>query len=338
MAKVAVVILNYNGRQYLEKFLPDVIRHSSDSDIYVADNKSSDTSISFLKEHFPEINLILLETNNGYAAGYNLALKQVEAEYYILLNSDIEVTANWINPIVDFMDSHPNVAACQPKILDYKNKEYFEYAGAAGGYLDILGYPYCRGRIFDTLEKDHGQYDSNQQVFWATGACMFIRSEVFHQLGGFDESFFAHMEEIDLCWRINMSGKQVYCIPESKVFHVGGGTLAKSNPQKTYLNFRNNLTMLYKNSTGISLFWKLPLKFLLDILASLKFWKDNSFDHFTAVFKAYSFFVKKIPENNLTRLNLKKNNLSTPLSNSLTPVQYYLFGKKHFSDLTKQHE
>jgi len=336
MAKAAVVILNYNGRQFLEKFLPDVIRHSPDSEVYVADNKSTDDSVKFLVEHFPEINLILLETNNGYAAGYNLALKQIEAEYYILLNSDIEVTGNWILPITDFMDRHPEVAACQPKILDYKNKEYFEYAGAAGGYLDYLGYPYCRGRIFDTLEKDHGQYDTNQQVFWATGACMFIRSEVFHLLGGFDESFFAHMEEIDLCWRINMYGKEVYCIPESKVYHVGGGTLSKTNPQKTYLNFRNNLTMLYKNSTHISLYWKLPLKIILDILAAFKLCKDNSFDHFTAVIKAYLYFIKKIPENNIKRDKLKKLRKNHPvlsLTKALTPIQYYLLGKKHFSDL-----
>lgn len=338
MDKVAVVILNYNGWQFLQKFLPGVIQHSTGAAIYVADNMSTDQSVEFLKRDFPSVNLLQLPANNGYAGGYNEALGQIKAKYYVLLNSDIEVTDNWLSPIIDFMEADEHVAACQPKILDYNKKDHFEYAGAAGGFLDKLGYPYCRGRIFDTLERDQGQYDSNKQVFWATGACLFIRSDVFHDMNGFDEHFFAHMEEIDLCWRINMSGKRIHCVPESKVYHVGGGTLSKSNPRKTYLNFRNHLVMIYKNTPASSLLWKFPIKSLLDIVAAFKLWKDDSFQHFLAVFKAYIHFFTNLTQNNRKRhilTTIRKNTLSQPLSGFFIPVQYYLLGRKKYSQLYK---
>lgn len=338
MDKVAVVILNYNGWHFLEKFLPGVIQHSPGASIYVADNLSTDQSVEFLIRDFPSVNLIELTSNNGYAGGYNRALRQIKAKYYVLLNSDIEVAANWLDPIIDFMEADQDVAACQPKILDYHRKNHFEYAGAAGGFIDRLGYPYCRGRVFDTLERDQGQHDSNLQVFWASGACLFVRSDDFHKMNGFDEHFFAHMEEIDLCWRLNMSGKRIHCIPESKVYHVGGGTLSKSNPRKTYLNFRNHLTMIYKNTPAVALLWKLPLKFLLDITAAFKFWKDNSFKHFVAVAKAYFHFIRNLAQNNRKRNTLsllRKNKPSQPLSNFFIPVKYYLLGKKKYSQLHK---
>ncbi len=226
-SKVAVVILNWNGKSFLEKFLPIVIKYSSSAQIIVADNQSSDDSVSFLKQHFPEVRIIINPSNDGFSTGYNLALKQVEAEYYVLLNSDVEVTEKWIEPIMDLMDSNKQIAACQPKILDYNHKTTFEYAGAAGGFMDKYGYPFCRGRIFNSLEEDKGQYNNSTEVFWATGACMFVRAEAFWKVGGFDDDYFAHMEEIDVCWRMKNIGYQIYVEPKSLVYHVGGGTLNK---------------------------------------------------------------------------------------------------------------
>ena len=246
--KVAIVILNWNGRQMLERYLSTVLLYScEETSVIVADNASTDDSVEFLKTHFPDVPTILLDQNYGFADGYNKALAQVEAEYYLLLNSDVEVTHHWLTPLLEFMDSHPEVAACQPKILSMADKDCFEYAGASGGFLDRLGYPFCRGRIFDTVEPDNGQYDYAMEIMWATGACLLIRSEDYWNVGGLDGRFFAHNEEIDLCWRLRLLGRKIYCIPESAVCHLGGGTLPKGNPMKTFLNFRNNLTMLYKN-------------------------------------------------------------------------------------------
>ena len=270
-SSIAIVILNYNGAHYLRKVLPSVIRHSPGQRVIVADNASEDDSVSILQKEFPEVEIIQLPQNFGFAGGYNEALKEVESKYFLLLNSDVEVTAGWLDPMLRLLEDFPEIAACQPKILSWHQQETFEYAGASGGYLDILGYPFCRGRIFDTLEKDEGQYNEAVPVFWASGACMLIRAGVFRKAGGFDPHFFAHMEEIDLCWRIHRSGYKVFVCPESVVFHVGGGTLAKDNPRKTFLNFRNSLWMLYKNSSAAELRWKLPTRFALDLLAALQF-------------------------------------------------------------------
>lgn len=248
MKKTAVVILNWNGRKFLKKFLPDVIKFSKkDAEVIVADNASTDDSVAVLKADFPEIRIIENKSNGGFAKGYNQALKLIDAEYYILLNSDIEVTENWINPVIELMESDKNIAACQPKIRSYHEKEKFEYAGAAGGFIDKFGYPFCRGRIFQSLEEDKGQYDDTVEIFWATGAALFIRAELYHKLGGMDDDFFAHMEEIDLCWRLKNEGYKIMYCPKSTVYHVGGGTLPTSSSWKTYLNFRNNFFLIYKN-------------------------------------------------------------------------------------------
>ncbi|MTI33535.1 glycosyltransferase family 2 protein [Xanthovirga aplysinae] len=295
MQKLAIVILNYNGKDFLQKFLPSVLSNSPEGSVIVADNASTDQSVSLLKKGFPQVRLIEIKVNGGYSAGYNEALRQIEAEYYVLLNSDVEVTPNWTEPIVQFLDKNPQVAACQPKILSWNRKDEFEYAGAAGGFIDSLGYPFCRGRVFQTLEKDLHQYDDVQQIFWATGACLFIRSSIFHNLGGLDDDFFAHMEEIDLCWRINSAGYKVFYIGESTVFHVGGGTLKQGNPRKTYLNFRNGLTLLYKNLPWTKLLWKLPIRIFLDLIAALKFLlSDRSPKNAAAVLKAHKDFFTNL--------------------------------------------
>ena len=239
MDKTAIVILNWNGVEMLTRFLPNVLDYSRDEAVvYVADNASTDNSLEVLKMHFPEVRVIVLEKNWGFAEGYNRALEQIEAEYYVLLNSDVEVSHHWLTPLIEFMDNNADVAACQPKLLSMKNRDAFEYAGACGGYLDRYGYPFCRGRVFDTVEYDGGQYDYEAEILWATGACMVVRAADFKRAGGFDARFFAHSEEIDLCWRLRLSGKKIYCIPDSFVYHIGGGTLPKNNPMKTYLNFR----------------------------------------------------------------------------------------------------
>lgn len=292
MVKAAVVILNYNGAELLKQFLPSVIQHTpSWCRIIVADNASTDQSLEVLQVAFPHIERIELKQNKGFAGGYNQALKQVNAEYYILLNSDIEVTGNWVDPVINFLDQNAQVAACQPKIKSYHHKEYFEHAGGAGGYIDFLGYPFCRGRIFEQTEKDTHQYDDIAEVFWASGAAMFIRSKVFHQMDGFDETFFAHMEEIDMCWRIKRSGHQIFYIPQSVVYHVGGGTLHKSNPRKTYLNFRNNLIMLFKNLQSDSIKQVFFVRLFLDKLAALRFLFSGQPKDAWAVVKAYAFII-----------------------------------------------
>ena len=269
MDKVAIVILNWNGAKMLAKYLPTVLNYSrEEATVYVADNASTDDSLELLRSQFSEVHTIVLDKNWGFAEGYNKALKQVEAEYYLLLNSDIEVTHHWLTPLIEFMDVHPEVAACQPKLLSIYNKDMFEYAGASGGYLDCYGYPFCRGRIFDTVEDDNGQYDYPAEVLWATGAALMIRAKDYWDCGGLDGRFFAHNEEIDLCWRLRIRGRKVYCLPESYVYHVGGGTLPKSNPMKTFLNFRNNLTMLYKCLPDDELRGVMRWRWFLDYLAA----------------------------------------------------------------------
>jgi GT2 family glycosyltransferase len=293
LPSVAVVILNWNGKTFLEKFLPSVLSSTYQNlQIIVADNASTDNSISFLKEKFPTIKIIINETNEGFAKGYNLALKKVTAEYFVLLNSDVEVTPSWIEPIIQLMENDKYIAACQPKILDYKNKTHFEYAGASGGYIDALGYPFARGRVLENIEEDKGQYDDATPCFWATGAAMFVRASVYNNLGGLDEYFFAHQEEIDLCWRMQLSGHKVYVQPASVVYHVGGGTLPKGNSKKTYLNFRNNLIMLYKNTPLKTLLLKLPIRFGLDALAAYKALFSGDVGYFFAVIKAHLHFAK----------------------------------------------
>ena len=333
-SELAVVILNYNGEQYLQQFLPSVLAYSQGHRVIIADNGSTDGSVSMLKEKFPEAELLLLKANYGYAGGYNQALKQIAARYYLLLNSDVEVTAGWLAPMLQLLNAHPEIAACQPKILSYHQPDFFEYAGAAGGYLDFLGYPFCRGRILDSLEKDLGQYDSTVPIFWASGACLMVRSEVFHQLEGFDAGFFAHMEEIDFCWRVHQAGLQVYACPDSRVYHVGGGTLPKNNPRKTLLNFRNGLWMLCKNSSFYELLWKIPIRLGLDWLAMLMFILKRQFQDAGAVPKAHFQLLLKAPHIQRERSKKKKKqDNKAPLYKGSILVDYYLNKNKTYKEL-----
>ncbi|WP_017497530.1 glycosyltransferase family 2 protein [Flavobacterium sp. WG21] len=290
MDKIAVVILNWNGVKLLEQFLPSVIRFSEGAQIYVADNASTDDSIDFVKNNFPSIKIVQNNGNHGFAKGYNDALQHIDAEIYALVNSDIEVTENWLTPILETFENEKLTAIIQPKILDYKNKEYFEYAGAAGGFIDKYGFPFCRGRIFDTIEKDNGQYDDNCELFWASGACFFIRSEIYHELGGFDETFFAHQEEIDLCWRAANEGHVIKYVSGSTVYHVGGATLQQGNPRKTFLNFRNSLLMLVKNLPKKRLFFVIFFRMVLDGIAGIRFLTQGKFGHTYAILKAHFSF------------------------------------------------
>ncbi|WP_166925053.1 glycosyltransferase family 2 protein [Flavobacterium poyangense] len=290
MDKIAVVILNWNGVKLLEQFLPSVVQFSAGATIYVADNASTDHSINFIKENFPTIKIVQNNGNHGFAKGYNDALQHIDAELYALVNSDIEVTENWLKPIIETFDTEKETAIIQPKILDFKNKEYFEYAGAAGGFIDKYGYPYCRGRIFETIEKDNGQYDDNCELSWASGACFFIRSSVYHELEGFDETFFAHQEEIDLCWRALNEGHVIKYNSQSIVYHVGGATLQQGNPRKTYLNFRNSLLMLVKNLPKKGLLSILFIRMVLDGIAGVRFFLQGKFGHTAAILKAHFSF------------------------------------------------
>ena len=332
MTRVSVVILNYNGNEYLEQFLPSVVKHSPNANIVVIDNGSTDQSIPFLEKNYPEIELIVLPENLGYAGGYNEGLKSITTEYSILLNSDIEVTSGWIEPMLNIMEDDNTIAACQPKILSYNQQDHFEYAGASGGYIDWLGYPFCRGRIFDTLEQDSGQYNDKREVFWASGACLFVRTPLFKELGGFDSDFFAHMEEIDLCWRLRKKGHKVMVCPESTIYHLGGGTLSSVSPRKTYLNFRNSLEMLTKNSSELSLLLKLPLRWLLDWAALVKFLIDGSPTHGLAVLNAHLSYLRNFRRTLGKRSSnrFQKDHLIHP---NLIVFEYFLKGKKHFDQL-----
>lgn len=292
--KIAVVILNWNGTKLLEEFLPSVVKYSPEADIYVADNASTDDSVAFVKANFPTVKIVVNESNFGFAQGYNEALKHIDAEIYALVNSDIEVTENWLKPIIETFENEPKTAIIQPKLLDFKRKEYFEYAGAAGGFLDKYGYPYCRGRIFETLEKDNGQYDDNREIFWASGACFFIRSSVYEELKGFDADFFAHQEEIDLCWRAFNKGHQIKYNSRSVVYHVGGATLQQGNPKKTFLNFRNSLLMLLKNLPKNKLIPVILVRLLLDGVAGIQFLFQGKFQHLLAILKAHFSFYSLV--------------------------------------------
>ena len=290
--KIAVVVLNWNGRKLLETFLPSIIRFSNEATIYIADNASTDDSIAFLKINFPMVRIIQNDKNYGFAKGYNVALNNIDAEIYALVNSDIEVTENWLQPIIETFGKEPKTAIIQPKILDFKDENKFEYAGAAGGFIDQFGYPFCRGRIFETLEQDNHQYDDNCEIFWASGACFFIKKNVFDELNGFDEDFFAHQEEIDLCWRAFNKNHIIKYISSSVVYHVGGATLALGNPQKTYLNFRNSLLMLTKNVPLSNLFLVLFIRMILDGIAGFQFLFKGKFQHFSAILRAHFSFYK----------------------------------------------
>ena len=336
--RLAIVILNWNGAKMLRQYLPSVLMCSRDeATVYVADNASADDSIELLREHYPEVQLILFDKNWGFADGYNKALAQIEADYYLLLNSDIEVTHHWLTPLIEFMDIHPDVAACQPKLLSIADRDAFEYAGASGGFLDRYGYPFCRGRIFETVERDKGQYDTPAEVLWATGAALLVRARIYNNVGGLDGRFFAHNEEIDLCWRMRLQGYKIYCLPESVVYHVGGGTLPKSNPMKTFLNFRNNLTMLYKWLSDDELRPVMRRRWWLDYLAAweMLLLKRNLGD-FKAVYRARRAFKRWRNDFEADRRRIQASRVVKEIPEQCRFSllwQYYVKGRKRFSDL-----
>ena len=336
--KVSVVILNWNGEQMLRQFLPTVVSCSAgeEVEVCVADNASTDASVQWLRNEFPAVRLIVLDRNYGFAEGYNRALEQVDAEYVVLLNSDVEVTPHWLEPLVTFMDAHPEVAACQPKLLDQRKKSFFEYAGAAGGYLDKYGYPFCRGRIFDVIEEEDGQYETSVPVFWVSGAAMFIRLKDYREVGGLDNRFFAHMEEIDLCWRLKSRGKELMYIPQSRVFHVGGATLNKDNPRKTFLNFRNNLLMLYKNLPEAELASVMCIRGWLDRLAACVFFLKGERGNARAVFQARKEFKQlRASYQQQRKENLEKSVVTSIPERSPFSIlwKFHIGRKKRFSQL-----
>lgn len=336
MKQTAVVILNYNGAGMLRRFLPSVIEYSHEASIYVADNGSSDESCDVVRNEFPAVKLMVLDHNYGFAEGYNRALAQVDEEYAVLLNSDVEVTRGWLSPMTQFLDSNPEVAACQPKLLSFKQKDFFEYAGAAGGFIDKWGYTFCRGRIFNTVERDSGQYDYTTDVFWATGAALMIRNEVYKNNGGLDGRFFAHMEEIDLCWRLRSRGYRIACVPQSHVYHVGGATLKKENPQKTYLNFRNNLLMIYKNAPDCQLKKIMLFRKVFDNVAALKFLASGDYAAFKAVRKARRDFKAMRAGYDKARAENMKLAVTTRIPEVLKSsilYKYYLGFKHTYSSL-----
>ena len=332
---ISVVILNWNGSAMLQRFLPSVIRYSEEAEIIVADNGSTDHSIDILREKFPSVRILPFRENYGFAEGYNRAIQQIETPYVLLLNDDVEVTPHWLQPLLAFMNHHPEVAACQPKILSETQRELFEYAGACGGFIDHLGYPYCRGRIFNHIEKDRGQYDQVCPIFWATGAALLVRTDVYRKEGGLDKRFFAHMEEIDFCWRLRSRNYGIYCIPQSTVYHVGGGTLPKSHPRKTFLNFRNNLLMLYKNLPEERLNSTLRIRYFLDLVAALKMLLSGQVKESMAIVKALRTFFKIRHDFDRERKeNLQKQQLKDipEMRNESLLVAFYLKKKKKFED------
>ena len=337
-ASLAIVILNWNGIAMLRRFLPSVIKHSSgQADIIVADNASTDDSVAMLQTEFPDVRIVRLDSNYGFAEGYNRALREIDSDLYLLLNSDVEVTEGWLTPLLSFMASHPDCAACQPKLLSETARDTFEYAGACGGFIDRYGYPFCRGRLFESVEKDEGQYNDVAEVMWATGACMMIRREDYWRVGGLDGRFFAHNEEIDLCWRLRNLGRKVFCVPQSRVFHVGGGTLPKGNPRKTFLNFRNNLTMLYKNLPETELHRVMTVRCLLDYVAALKMLiADGNVAEFKAVCRARRAFRKWKKEFRTDREHIQRTrvNAGGDCRCRYSLLWKYYFGRKHrFSEL-----
>ncbi|MFC2104906.1 glycosyltransferase family 2 protein [Bacteroidota bacterium] len=339
MLKTAVVILNWNGKKYLEQFLPTLIRNTQNPNtkIIIADNNSTDGSINFLNSNYPDLQQIIFDKNYGFTEGYNKALNQINAEYFVLLNSDIEVSENWLTPLIDLLDSDSTIAACQPKIRSYHNKDYFEYAGAAGGFIDKFGYPFCRGRILNKIEKDSGQYNDEKDIFWATGACMVIRAELYKKVNGLDDDFFAHMEEIDLCWRIKNMGYRIVYSPNSIVYHVGGGTLPNDSPFKLYLNFRNNLFLLYKNLPKRNFLPVLLSRMILDGFSAIMFILKLSFKSFFAVLKAHIHFYQSLKKLRVKRKELLNNKIQKYHQETYPKsivLNYFLKNKKQFTDLT----
>ncbi len=337
--KVSVVILNWNGKSLMREYLPNVVKHTlgaADVELVVADNGSQDGSLEFLAAEYPQIRLIDLGHNHGFAEGYNLALAQVDSEYAVLLNSDVEVTPNWLPVLIDYLDENPEVAACQPKIRSMREPDYFEHAGAAGGYMDFLGYPFCRGRMLSVVEKDAGQYDTPADIFWATGACLCIRTEDYRMVGGLDARFFAHMEEIDLCWRLRSRGKRIVCLPASTVFHLGGATLNKENPRKTFLNYRNNLLMLYKNTSRRRLVFVFVFRFFFDYLSGLVFLLSGKGGDALAVLRARVAFWKMRPTFRTQRMENRQQTTVNPIPEVYRGsilLSYYFGGKRNFRDL-----
>lgn len=333
-SSVAIVLLNWNGQKVLEQFLPSVVKYSEGACIYIVDNGSTDNSVRFLRENYPNVSIILLPKNYGFAEGYNRGLKQIEATYYILLNTDVEVTSNWYQPLLALLESSKEIVAVQPKILSFRSRNRFEYAGASGGFLDALGYPFCRGRILDVLEEDYGQYDEKREVFWATGAALAIKADAFHSVGGFDNDFFAHMEEIDLCWRLQKLGGQIYCEPKSIVYHLGGGTLPNESSFKLFLNFRNNLYMLYKNLPKYKIFSIIFFRILLDWGALLKFILEGKLKYSKSIFRAHWYFFKSLQKLHRKREEIQRTSVRIPRMKVRSILWMYFFRKKkYFSDL-----
>ncbi|MCD4747266.1 MAG: glycosyltransferase family 2 protein [Bacteroidales bacterium] len=331
--KIAVVILNWNGKYFLEKFLPGVIKNSNDiAEIIIVDNASTDDSVKFLQNNYPQIRIIRNAENEGFAKGYNDALMKIDANYYILLNSDIEVTENWIKPVIDLMETDKKIAVCQPKLRSFNEPSKFEYAGAAGGFIDKYGYPFCRGRLFQSIEQDNGQYDDVAEIFWATGACMFVRADLYHQFGGLDNDFFAHMEEIDFCWRVKNKGYKIMYCPNSTVFHIGGGTLPKKSARKTYLNMRNNNIMLLKNLPDNRLIKVFIARLFLDGIAALKFLFDGGFKDFFAVIKAHFSFYSSLSKIRKKRRETEHINVSKIYGKNIV-FEHFLKSKKKFTQL-----
>jgi GT2 family glycosyltransferase len=332
---VAIVILNWNGQHFLEKFLPSVTASTySNKKIIVADNASNDDSIVFLQQHYPQVEIIKNPGNLGFAKGYNTALQQLSADYYVLLNSDVEVTPGWIEPVIELMESNAGIGACQPKLLNYAARQVFEYAGAGGGWIDTLGYPFARGRVFEKLEEDKGQYDEPQACFWASGAALFVRADIYHLLGGLDEYFFAHQEEIDFCWRLQLAGYKVYIQPASVVYHVGGGTLPKSNHRKDFLNFRNNLVMLAKNSSLQASLWKIPCRILLDATAAYKELFAGKTGVYMAIAKAHFYFLKwLLADRKQSVFPVSKTGKVNGWYNGSVVWQYFIKKKTTFSEI-----
>ncbi len=338
MKHVAVVILNWNGKKFLQEFLPSVIEHSDmlDSEIIVADNNSDDGSVEYVMQEHPDVRIIRFEKNYGFAEGYSKALAQIESKYFVLLNTDVQVTPGWLSALIDTMEQNQNIAACMPKIRSFRQQDSFEYAGAAGGFIDIFGYPFCRGRILSHIEEDSGQYNNNIKVFWASGACLFIRSSVYFHAGGFDDIFFAHMEEIDLCWRIHRLGYEIRCIPQSVVYHVGGGSLPNNNPRKIYLNYRNNLYLLFKNLPAGRLFPVIFIRMLMDGISAVIYLFQGKGKFFGVVVKAHMAFYRNIPilfkKRKLNKSTTGKSKLYGIYPGSIV-FDYFFRSKRTFSQM-----
>ncbi len=334
---VAIVILNWNGRNFLERFLPSVVASDyPNKQIIVADNASTDGSVTFIQQHFPQVKIIINPANEGFAKGYNTALSQVFSDYYVLLNNDVEVAPGWIGPIIELMENNPSVGACQPKIILQQSKNVFEYAGASGGWIDKFGYPFARGRVFDVVEEDNGQYNQPQACFWATGAAMFVRADMYHVLGGLDEYFFAHQEEIDFCWRLQLAGYKIFVQPASVVYHVGGGTLPKGNARKDFLNFRNNLIMLAKNEPLATALWKIPFRILLDSTAAYKELFTGNKSAYFSIAKAHLYFIKwLIADKKKSVFPISKSGKLNGRYNGSVVWQYFIANKTRFSEIIK---